>query len=128
MSHLNVITVAYWGSNFSKKHCFYSWPVYAAMIFEKKIHLAEWGAFYQLGKFSHFQGSISSLCLKIEVRLSLLTYRNSYFAYPKNLFSMTLNFCIKVKWHMRLALVYFHQKGQQDCLQIPPTFLRKLTV
>src|SRR6266496_1803390 len=95
MSHLNVITVAYWGSNFSKKHCFYSWPVYATMIFEKKIHLAEWGAFYQMGKFSHFQGSISSLFLKQLLRLSLLTYRNSYFIYPKNLFSMTLNLSLR---------------------------------
>src|SRR6266496_32247 len=84
------------------------------MIFEKKIHLAEWGAFYQMGKFSHFQGSISSLCLKIEVRLSLLTYRNSYFIYPKNVFSMTLNLSIKVKWHFVYLFFFLHKK----CLQI----------
>src|SRR6266568_9146452 len=48
-----------------------------------------------------------------------MTYRNSYFVYPKNLFSMTLNLRIKVKWYMCLALPYFRQKWQQDCLQIP---------
>src|SRR6266568_4169572 len=117
MSHLNVITVAYWGSNFSKKHCFYSWPVYAAMIFEKKIHLAEWGAFYQMGKFLHFQGSISSLCLKIWLPLSLLTFRNSYFIYPKNVFSMTLNLNIKVKWHFGYLFFLSPQKVSQNCLK-----------
>src|SRR6266496_959890 len=111
------------------------------------------------GYFEHFQSSISPLRLMIELRSSLLTYRNSYIAYPKinfnyleplysgqmahvssislfspkratpkSLFSMTLNFCIKVKWHMCLALVYFRQKGQHDCLQIPPKLLRRHTV
>src|SRR6266581_4335560 len=49
--------------------------------------------------FSNFQCSISLLCLKIELRVSLLTYRNSYFTYQKNVFSMTLNFNFKVKFH-----------------------------
>src|SRR6266568_7753043 len=70
VSHLNIIPVAYWGSNFSKKHCFYSWPIYAVMIFEKKFHLAEWGAFYQMSKFSYFEGSISSLFLKLLLHYS----------------------------------------------------------
>src|SRR6266568_3875511 len=100
-----------------KKHCFYSWPVYATMIFEKKFHLAEWGAFYQMGKFSHFQGSISSLCLKIWLRLSLLTYRNSYFIYPKKVFSMTLNLNIKVKWHFGYLFFLSPQKVSQNCLK-----------
>jgi len=86
----------------------------------KKFHLAKRGAFYQKrGIFANFQSLISPLSLMIELRLSLQTYRNSYFVHPKNLFSMTLNLRIKVKWHMCLALPYFHQKGQQDYLQIP---------
>src|SRR6266568_6913484 len=108
------ITVAYWGSNFSKKHCFYSWPVYAATIFEKKFHLAEWGAFYQMGKFSHFQGSISLLFLKQLLRLSLLTYRNSYFIYPKNVFSMTLNLSLRSNGTVSIFLFFLHKK----CLHI----------
>src|SRR6266568_4324919 len=78
------------------------------------------------GYFENFQSSISPLRLMIELRSSLLTYRNSYIAYPKNLFSMTLNFYIKVKWHMCLALVYFRQKGQHNCLRIPPKLLRRI--
>src|SRR5258708_5650961 len=87
--------------------------------FRKKFYLPEWGAFYQKGGISpNFQSSISPLSLMIELRLSLQTYRNSYFVYQKKVFSMTLNFSIKVKWHMRLELPYFRQNGQHVCLQI----------
>src|SRR6266496_163631 len=86
----------------------------------KKFNLAKRGAFYQKrGIFVNFQCLISLLSLMIELRLSLQTYRNSYLVHPKKLFSTTLNLHIKVKWHMCLALPYFHQKGQQDYLQIP---------
>ena len=51
------------------------------------------------GILADFQGSISSLAFIVELWLSLLTYRNSYFVYSKKVFSMTLNFIIKVKWH-----------------------------
>src|SRR6266568_5000415 len=63
--------------------------------------------------FSNFQCSISLLCLKIELRVSLLTYRNSYFIYHKNIFSMTLNFSFKIKLHMRKALPYFAKQGNK---------------
>src|SRR6266496_3461332 len=86
----------------------------AAMIFEKKFHLAEWGAFYQMGKFSHFQGSISLLFLKKLLRLSLLTYRNSYFIYPKNVFSMTLNLSLRSNGTVSIFLFFLHKK----CLHI----------
>jgi len=49
------------------------------------------------GDFANFQSTISPLSLMTELHLSLLTYRNSYFVYPKKLFSMTLNLSIKVK-------------------------------
>src|SRR6266496_1069923 len=85
----------------------------------KKFHLAKRGAFYRKrGIFVNFQSLISPLSLMMELGLSLQTYRNSYFVHPKNLFSTTLNLRTKVKWHMCLALPYFHQKGQQDYLQI----------
>src|SRR5258708_38011537 len=90
--------MAYSGSKCSKKYSFYSWSI-------------------------HFQSSISPLSLMIELRLSLLTYRNSYFVYSKNVFSMTLNFSIKVKWHMCLALPHFRQNGQHGCLQISSKLL-----
>src|SRR5258708_2968471 len=82
------------------------------------------GVLPERGDFANFQSSISPLSLMIELRLSLLTYRNSYFVYSKNVFSMTLNFSIKVKWHMCLALPHFRQNRQHGCLQISSNLLQ----
>src|SRR6266496_5926010 len=41
--------------------------------------------FPKRGYFANFQSSISPLRLMIELRSSLLTYRNSYIAYPKKI-------------------------------------------
>ncbi len=71
-----------------------------------------WCVLQKWGNFAHFQSSISPLSLMMELRFSLLTCRNSYIVYPKNVFSMTLSLSIKVKLHTCLALPYFHQKLQ----------------
>src|SRR6266581_1617830 len=71
-----------------------------------------WCVIQKWGNFAHFQSSISPLSLMMELRFSLLTCRNSYIVYPKNVFSMTLSLSIKVKLHTCLALPYFHQKLQ----------------
>src|SRR5258708_25369173 len=118
--------MAYRGSKFLKKYSFYSWTVHTVRIFGKNFICRNGGRFTKKGGFSpNFQSSISPLSLMIELRLSLQTYRNSYFVYPKKVFSMTLNFRVKVKWHMCLALPYFRQKGQQGCHQIPSKLPRR---
>ena len=55
------------------------------------------GILPKMGDFANFQCSISPLSFMIELRISLLTYRKSYLVYPRNIFSMTLTFSIKVK-------------------------------
>ncbi len=128
MSHLHVVTIAYCSLKLSKS-IDSTLGQYILQGYLKKISFGWMGRILpKRGYFENFQSSISPLRLMIELRSSLLTYRNSYIAYPKNLFSMTLNFCIKVKWHMCLALVYFRQKGQHNCLRIPPKLLRRHTV
>src|SRR6266568_7799991 len=65
VSHLNVIPVAHRGSKLSKKHSIHSWSVYAISMFEKKCHLAEWGAFY---KRCNFFQIFNALNLQIYLR------------------------------------------------------------
>ncbi len=97
VSHLNVTPIAYRGSKFSKKHSSYSWTIHTARIFENNFISLNGERFIKCPNFSNIQCSISLLCLKIGLRVSLLTYRNSYIIYLKNVFSMTLNFNFKVK-------------------------------
>src|SRR6266581_2405040 len=87
--------------------------------------------FPKRGIFVNFQSFISPLSLMIELRLSLLTYRNSYFVHPKNLFSMTLNLCIKVKWLLWLDMKLNINKscairiGERWQAPIPPLMVGK---
>src|SRR6266496_3641906 len=46
-----------------------------------------WCVLQKWGNFAHFQSSISPLSLMMELRFSLLTCRNSYIVYPKNVFN-----------------------------------------
>src|SRR6266581_5416417 len=46
-----------------------------------------WCVLQKWGNFAHFQSSISPLSLMMGLRFSLLTCRNSYIVYPKNVFN-----------------------------------------
>src|SRR6266496_1411851 len=72
-----------------------------------------WCVLQKWGNFAHFQSSISPLSLMMELRFSLLTCRNSYIVYPKNVF----NDLELERSNGTRVLPYFHQKWQQRCIQ-----------
>ena len=65
VSHLYAITIAYRGSNFSKKHSSYSWTIHTARIFGNNCISLNGGRSIKCPNFFKFQCSISLLCLKI---------------------------------------------------------------
>src|SRR5882757_4326238 len=67
---------------------------------------------------SNFEGSVSSLSFMIQLRLHSLTYRNSYIVYQKQIFSLTLNYNMKVKWHSINFVLGLLKKGLHNGVRI----------
>src|SRR6266581_8748757 len=82
--------------------------------------------------FSISQCSISLLCWKIELRLSLLTYRNSYFIFKKSIFNdLQLQYqgqiahCLTWPYLYRIWLVKTFKKCMATALEIKPKIFQK---